>query len=372
MRLRLAWLALATALPVAAATPGPTPEVEFVDAFPALRFERPLFVTPVPGAAQLAVVTQPGVIYTIAARDDAATREVLLDLRGQVIDGGEKGLLGLAFHPRYPRAPYLFVDYVAPRPLRSVIARYTVVAGRADPASAVTLLEVAQPYANHNGGMLAFGPDGMLYAASGDGGSAGDPHDHGQRLDTLLGKILRLDPRPGAPPPPDNPFVGVPGARPEVWAYGLRNPWRFSFDRATGALWAGDVGQDEREEVSVIERGGNYGWRVWEADQRFRASGVAPHGPPLAPRHAYGHDQGRSITGGYVYRGRAIPALTGRYLFADFVVGKVWALAPDGRGPAEELGRVALPSSFGEGADGELYLTSFTGSIRKLVPRGAR
>jgi len=376
MRFRNVVLAgvLAAVAPAVGAAQAVLPAVEFVPAFPSLRFERPLFLTAVPGGDRLAVVTQPGVVYTFEDRSTVATRDTLLDLRDRVIDGGEKGLLGLAFDPQYPRRPYLYVDYVAPRPLRSVIARYTVMPGtvpKADPQSAVTLLEIAQPYSNHNGGMLAFGPDGMLYVASGDGGSGDDPHDNGQRLDTLLGKILRLMPTPGALVPSDNPFVGRPGARGEIWAYGLRNPWRFSFDRATGALWAGDVGQDAREEIDLIERGGNYGWRVWEADRPNLATAAHPPGAPIAPRYAYGHDQGRSVTGGYVYRGRAVPALVGRYVFGDFVEGKVWVLVDEaGRAPrAELLDEVALPSSFGEDADGELFVTSFTGSIHRLAPR---
>ena len=304
----------------------------------------------------------------------------LLDWRGQVSSGSqEEGLLGLAFDPQFQRNGYFYLHYSASGPRRSVVSRFTLRDGRAAAASEVILLEVAQPYPNHNGGQLAFGPDGYLYIALGDGGAAGDPHHHGQNPATLLGAILRLDVSQSAPETPyripaDNPWAGLDGARGEIWAYGLRNPWRFSFDRQTGQLWAGDVGQNAWEEVDLIERGGNYGWAALEGNHCFRpAAGCVTEGriPPVAEYPLGGGVC--SVIGGYVYRGAEIPALNGVYVYGDYCSGEIYGLRYDyaGRritaGPqtlAETGGRIM---SFAEDYAGNLYVLLAGGGIYRLA-----
>lgn len=352
--------------------PTPTPTAAFQPAFPALHFDAPLFLTAVPGSTRLAVVTQEGRIYTFENRPDVAATATLLDIRDRVLAGGEMGLLGLAFDPDYADNGYLYVNYTTDNPRRTVIARFTVNNSVADPGSEVVLLEYEQPYSNHNGGMLAFGPDGYLYIASGDGGSGGDPQNNAQSLDSLLGKILRIGTTPGAIIPTDNPFVGTPNARGEIWAYGLRNPWRFSFDRASGDLWAGDVGQNAWEEIDLITKGGNYGWRLFEGTHDYNNPGALPASNFIAPVYEYSHNVGQSITGGHVYRGSAVPGLRGRYIYADFVSGRVWALEYLNGAVLSnnQIADVENPSSFGEDAAGELYITSFNGQIYKLTVTG--
>lgn len=374
-RLRVLWpiLLLAACGSGAPAPAAAQTAVALEVAFPNLRFANPLFLTHAgDGSNRLYVVEQAGRILVFA--NDPATEEaaVFLDIRDRVQAGGEMGLLGLAFDPGFAANGYFYVNYTTGSPRRTRVARFRVGAddpARADPASEQILLEFAQPFANHNGGMLAFGPDGKLYVACGDGGSANDPHDNGQRLDTLLGKILRLNPDGSVPP--DNPFVGQPGARGEIWAYGLRNPWRMSFDRASGRLWAADVGQDAREEIDLIVKGGNYGWRVYEGTR----SNVNPENLPLstfiAPVYEYGRDLGQSVTGGYVYRGAALPDFAGTYFYADYASGRVWALATGGDRATSnvQVAQVRWPTSFGEDAAGELYITSFDGRIYRLRAR---
>ena len=237
-------------------------------------------------------------------------------------------------------------------------------------------MEIGQPYSNHNGGQVTFGPDGYLYVGLGDGGSGGDPRGHGQNLRTLLGTILRidvsaLDETGSYAVPPDNPFVGVQGARPEIWAYGLRNPWRFSFDRETGDLWTGDVGQNKLEEIDIIKPGANYGWNIMEGTSCFRGPGCGSDDlePPVAE---YGRDGGCSVTGGYVYRGPRLPSLVGAYLYGDFCTGNIWALRHDGSQVVDQalIADTDLQiSSFAEGPDGEVYILSFTGEIARLALR---
>jgi len=341
-----------------------------VPAFPNLSFTAPVFVTAVPGSNLLAVVEQAGVVRTFLDVDSTSTTSVLLDIQDRVRDGGELGLLGLAFDPGFATNRFLYVNYTADGPLRTVIARFTVTAGVADPASEVVLLEYAQPYRNHNGGWIGFGPDGMLYVASGDGGSGNDPQDNGQRLDTLLGKVLRIRTTPGAIVPPDNPFVSTPGARGEIWAYGLRNPWRMSFDRVSGRLWIADVGQDAREEIDVGQAGGNYGWRVYEGTRSNLNPSNLPASGFIAPVHEYDHDQGQSITGGYAYRGTAMPSLAGSYFYADFVNGRLWFLWPSSANgySNQAVATVSNPSSFGETATGELLIVQYGGTLLRIVP----
>jgi glucose/arabinose dehydrogenase len=291
-----------------------------------------------------------------------------LDISDRVRHAGEQRLLGLAFHPAYAGNGRFFVNYVRRSDGMTVIAEF-----RASPNPNVSqageriLLTVAQPYPNHKGGMVEFGPDGFLYVALGDGGSAGDPGNRGQNKNELLGKILRIDVDHGMPYeiPNDNPFVGG-GGRPEVFAYGLRNPWRFSFDRRTGELWAADVGQDEWEEIDIVKRGGNYGWRVMEGTHCFKPrDGCARDGliPPVAE---YAHEKGRcSITGGYVYRGARLPSLDGAYLYGDYCSGEIFALA-GGRQHTLLKTELAI-ASFGQDQDGELFVVGHGGSIHRLV-----
>ncbi len=330
------------------------------------------------GSGRLYVSTKEGVVTAI--EPDGAGTSVYLDIADRVSDrGSEEGLLGLAFDPGYAESGLLYVYYSAAGPRRSVVSRFAAAPGgqAADPGSELVILQIPQPFANHNGGQIAFGPDGYLYIAVGDGGRAGDPLGSGQDRSTLLGAILRIDvsAASAATPyrvPPDNPFATEGGGvRGEIWAYGLRNPWRFSFDPVTGELWAADVGQNAREEIDLIRRGLNYGWNIMEGGachsppQGCDASGLEP---PVAE---YGRDGGCSVTGGHVYRGHRVPALRGAYVYGDFCSGKVWALRHDGQAVAEHalLADTDLRiSSFGVDEAGELYLLSFDGGIYMLAP----
>ena len=336
--------------------------------------ESPVYVTHAgDGSGRLFVVEQAGVIRII--RNGRLLARPFLDVRSRVISGGEMGLLSVAFHPQYASNGRFFVNYTANSDsLRTVIAEYRVsdapdVAGRAERV----LLEIAQPYRNHNGGLNLFGPDGMLYIGMGDGGSGGDPHNNGQRLDTLLGKLLRLDVNGEAPygVPRDNPFVGRAGARGEIWAYGLRNPWRFSFDRATGRLFLADVGQNRWEEINLLEKGGNYGWRLMEGAHCFNPETGCRTTGMILPIAEYGRELGCSVTGGYVYRGTRIRDLVGRYLFSDYCTGRLWSLRESGgRWVMEELRATGLTvSSFGEDQAGELYVVDHRGAVYQIVPR---
>jgi glucose/arabinose dehydrogenase len=304
----------------------------------------------------------------------------------------ERGLLGIAFHPRFKQNKKFYVYYSVPSSTaganhKSRITEFTVSASNpnvADPASKRVVMEIEEPESNHNGGDLVFGPDGYLYVALGDGGGGGDKHGsigNGQNMKTLLGKIIRIDVN-GNPynVPKDNPFVGRDGIRPEIWAYGLRNPWRISFDKATKRLFAGDVGQNKYEEVDIITKGGNYGWRIMEGYHDFNVPDGTDKSKLIAPIDEYNHDLGISVTGGYVYRGKALPALKGNYVFGDYN-GKSWVLVQNGskweRADLELDGRPAEGLqilSWGEDEAGELYMLcssstseGFKGSVYKLV-----
>ena len=349
---------------VSAAQPAPAVAL---DALVAEGLEHPLYVTHAgDGSGRLFVVEQPGRIRIVTQGRLLASP--FLDISDRVRHAGEQGLLGLAFHPEYKRNGRFFVNYVRRSDGHTVIAEFRT-SSNADVAQADErlLLTVAQPYPNHKGGMVEFGPDGFLYIALGDGGSGGDPGNRGQNRNELLGKLLRIDVDRGTPYaiPSDNPFA-VGGGRSEIFAYGLRNPWRFSFDRQTGELWAADVGQNKWEEIDVVKRGGNYGWRVMEGTHCFLPrDGCARDGliPPVAE---YGHDKGRcSITGGYVYRGSRLPALRGAYLYGDFCSGEIFALA---EGTQQILLATGLQiASFGQDQDGELYVVGHGGTIHRIV-----
>ncbi|MGZ8437555.1 MAG: PQQ-dependent sugar dehydrogenase [Candidatus Limnocylindrales bacterium] len=335
------------------------------------------------GSGRLFVVEQTGKIRII--KGGRLLAAPFLDLSASVSGGNEQGLLGLAFHPGYRSNGKLYVSYTD-RNGTSILREYRVSASnpdRVNRSSGRTLLSLRQPYANHNGGNIAFGPDGDLYVGFGDGGSAGDPGNRAQNLGTLFGKLLRIDVnrRTGTLPygiPPTNPFVGRPGLD-QIWAYGLRNPWRWSFDRATGDLWIGDVGQDAWEEVDRAMashgrnagRGLNFGWKVMEASHCYApSSGCARSGKTL-PLTEYGHADGRcSITGGFVYRGSRYPDLVGAYLFADYCSGEIWFVdrgAARGTRPTLALDTNALITSFGQDQAGELYLTDGNGSVYRVT-----
>ena len=342
-----------------------------------------LYITGAPGQpGRLFVVQQSGRIR-ILEKGRFLSRP-FLDLSRSILSGGERGLLGLAFHPDYASNGRFYVDYTNRSGDTRVVEYRRQTAVRANPASARVLLGFDQPFANHNGGALQFGPDGRLYISSGDGGSGGDPSNNGQRTDTLLGKLLRIDvdARTGGLPygiPSDNPFASG-GGRPEIYHYGLRNPWRFSFDRQRGDLWIGDVGQGNAEEVDYRPRGAaagaNFGWRAFEGRSAFSGGANAlksgsTHVPPVAQ---YTHAKGCSITGGYVYRGTRAPALAGRYVYADFCSGQVWSLrgGPTAGGSAREENGLGVSlsnvTSFGESLNGDLYVLA-NGSLYRFARR---
>ncbi len=344
----------------------------------------PLWITSPQDDSRLFVLEQTGGVRII--QDGALLPDPFLDISERITtQGSEQGLLGLAFHPDFATNGAFYV-YYTDTDGTVVVSRFNVTddPNVADPASEVVQLTQLEPYANHNGGAIVFGPDGYLYLGIGDGGSGGDPQGNGQSLGTWLGKLLRIDPDPAAAAgaeqyavPADNPFIDTADALPEIWAYGLRNPWRVSFDMATGDLWIADVGQNEWEEVNRVAAdstgGENYGWSIREAAHCFRAETCETDGltDPVAE---YDHSEGVSVTGGYVYHGTAIPELAGTYLYADFGTGLLWGAEPVGDGtyavstPIETGFNI---TSFGQGNDGEIYMALFGqdgGSIVRLAP----
>jgi len=337
--------------------------LELKDVFPGMRFEKPVFLLEDPGErGRFYVVEQSGVVRTFRKGDRRSS--VFVDIRDRVRSGGEMGLLGMAFHPDFPHNGVFYLSYTD-KGMHSVVSEFR--GGRER-----VLLRVKQPYANHNGGHIAFGPDGYLYIGFGDGGSAGDPLNHGQNRNTLLGAILRIDVN-GDPyaVPEDNPFAKG-GGRPEIYAWGFRNPWRWSFDKETGDLWAGDVGQDRWEEIDVVEKGRNYGWRCYEGFAPYRLKSCGPRKSYTFPVHVYPLREGNcSVIGGYVYRGKRIRSLYGWYIFGDFCSGRIWALK-------RENGRVSVKllldtdlriSSFAEDGEGEIYVIDYAGGkIYMLSP----
>jgi glucose/arabinose dehydrogenase len=343
-------------------------------AFPKLTFIQPVGIyNAKDGSNRLFAVEQAGVIKVFENTQNVPSTQVFIDIRNRVLFSGEQGLLGLAFHPNFKQNGYFYLDYVAANPTRTIIARYSVMpnnTNQADQNSEQILLEISQPFPNHKGGQLAFGTDGYLYIGVGDGGSEGDPLGNGQNRSVLLGKILRIDVNNSSAGrnygiPVDNPFVGnKAGYGEEIYAYGFRNPWRFSFDLANGKLWVGDVGQDRLEEIDVVEKGKNYGWNIMEGTLSY--SGGNETGLEV-PFYEYNHTLGNAIIGGYVYHGSTLAGLGGTYIYGDYGSGRIWALATNGSGINVLLVSSSLViSSFGVDQAGELYICSFDGKIYQL------
>ena len=359
--------------PAVEQTQPPTEEIEFVEALDGRSFEQPIELLAWPDGGLLVAEQRGGIsLY----RADGSVRGVL-DLSEQVVFRGEQGLLSVALDPEFAHHPYLYVWYSPRGTNLARLSRFPVEGTQANPDRELIILEVEQPFSNHNGGAVRFGPDGMLYLGIGDGGAANDPHEHGQNAQTLLGTIIRIDVRGASTQypyriPPDNPLLGVAGVRPEIFAWGMRNPWRMAFDPQTGALWYADVGQDRVEEIGIAAPGGNHGWNVFEGTECFGRDedcAALDHTPPLAE---YRHDLGCSVTGGVVYRGSELPWLNGAYLFADYCSGRVWALESGGEGWAmRELAQLdAQIASFGVDAAGEVYLLAFRAPILRLRAAG--
>jgi glucose/arabinose dehydrogenase len=366
-----------TASPTPSPSPSPSPEPANVEDINIrlkriARLDAPLAMAARKGDPTLYVAEQLGRVMAI--RGGKVLSRPVLNVSERITAGGEQGLLGIAFSPDGRRVYVNYTDLEG----HTRVVEYTMRGRRADPSTQRQLLFVEQPFPNHNGGQLAFGPDGYLYIGLGDGGAGGDPFGNGQSLESLLGKVLRIDPRPGGGKPyripPDNPFVGKDNASPEIWAYGLRNPWRFSFDSETGDLWIGDVGQNEREEIDFqpaeSDGGENYGWNLMEgslpfaSEERVKRTVLPIHEDSLAGGAC-------SVIGGFVYRGTRIPELSGAYLFGDFCDGRLMALRQRG-GKVRERGglgpAVDQLSSFGQDGNGELYALSLAGPVYRIVP----
>jgi glucose/arabinose dehydrogenase len=339
--------------------------------------KNPLYLISPAGDPRLFIVEQAGRIRIVENGKLLSTP--FLDIVGKVKSGGEQGLLSVAFHPDYAKNGFLYVNYTDKNG-DTRIERYQVASNpnRSDPDSAKLLLKIEQPYANHNGGLNLFGPDGMLYIGMGDGGAAGDPHGNGQNLKTLLGKMLRIDVNKGDPYaiPSDNPFVGRKDVHAEIWAYGLRNPWRYAFDRKESLLYIADVGQNKIEEINVVpaaQKGLNYGWNILEGSACFSLlfSRSCDRTGLVLPALEYDHDQGCSVIGGFVYRGRAIPELAGHYLYSDYCTGFLKSfIYTNGKATEQRtwsVGEIGNVLSFGEDAGGELYIMSDKGSVYRLV-----
>jgi glucose/arabinose dehydrogenase len=356
--------------------------------YPRLSFDLPvgLFQRPADNGRWF-VIEQEGVIRSFPNVPNPASSTLVLDITDRVEFGSEAGLLGLAFHPDFPATPLAYVSYTRDgpnqqTPLISYISEFRTDDGgqTLDPGSERPILTLNQPYTNHNGGNIAFGPDGYLYIGFGDGGDGGDPQNHAQNVNDLLGSFLRID-IDVAPPgtyaiPPDNPFAGNPGCVgtsgcPEIYAWGVRNPWRWSFDTVTGRLWAGDVGQNDWEEIDVIENGGNYGWRCYEGDAPYNLNGCGPPGSYDFPVAVYSHSLGSSVTGGFVYRGRRVPALRGIYIYGDFSSGRLWGVDSNLQPlPNVLLDTPRLISSFGQDQNGEVYLVDYSNGGVYRIDRG--
>ena len=376
----------------------PLPRLALEDAFPRLKFDRPILAITAPdGSPSFYLVEQKGRILRLPRDRETDQVEVYLDIsdRKTYVEN-EEGLLGFAFHPQYASNGKIYAYYTQHQPRRSVISEFLldVAENRIDPTTERVLLEIPQPYGNHNSGSICFGLDGQLYIGLGDGGSANDPHDNGQNLRSLLGKILRIDvnSRAAGLPygiPRTNPFSSAGSAiRPEIWAFGFRNPWGLSVDSVTGQLWMADVGQNKWEEINVVVRGGNYGWNTYEGFHLFKEGASPtvntifpvmeyPHSPQFAEEATFNHSAGLSITGGHVYRGKKLRDFQGVYFYGDFAMGTLWGLRFE-HGRITHLGTVVeMPSDlkprrsisgFGRAHEGAHYILSFDGSIYSLEP----
>jgi glucose/arabinose dehydrogenase len=361
------------------------PELGFEVAFDQLKFERCVAIAyPPDGTDRLFIVEQPGRVKWFENRQDAAEATLALDLSSKVLSSGnEEGMLGIAFHPKFKSNHQVFLQYSFPKlgpqrkrdpNTRNIVARFEMDPKHEKilPDTEKVILEILQPYENHNGGVLQFGPDGFLYIGLGDGGSANDPHGNGQNMKTMLGKFLRIDVdrtegEKAYGIPKDNPFVGKEDVLPEIWSSGWRNPWGYHFDRKTGDLWSSDVGQDKWEEINIVKKGGNYGWNVREGMHDFKPG---PGGPFEEPVIEHGHakpkmtDGANSITGGCVYRGKRLKELDGIYLYGDYVTGNLYALRWDGKKVVESKllfeFKMKQIATFGEDRDGDVYWSTFT------------
>ena len=362
-------------------TPPPPPPANLVLTNVAGGLTSPVdFQVPNDGSGRFFIVEQPGTIRIISG--GALVSVPFLDISSKVDFGGEKGLLGLAFHPDYSQNHLFYLNYdrVSGSQMQTVIAEYHTSsnADQADPNSERILLLVDQPFPNHKGGQLAFGPDRLLYIGLGDGGNSGppDPFGNGQSLATLLGKMLRIDVSNTSPGlqyaiPADNPFVSTAGALPEIWAYGFRNPWRFSFEREGTRLFCADVGQNQFEEIDLLQKGGNFGWSVMEGAHCFNPSSGCDMNNKILPIAEYDHNEGSAVIGGYVYKGSAIPNLSGIYVFGDLSGGKIWGLqetAPGTWTRSTLLSKALTLSSFGQDESGEVYVLDYSGgNVLKLA-----
>lgn len=358
-------------------------QLRYVQAFPNLSFNAPVDIQNAgDGSNRLFVLEQEGKIKVFPNDSLTTNSEVFLDITNKVLYGGEQGLLGLAFHPNHKENGFFYINYTTNNPRRTVVSRFSVSQNnpnQADPSSEFILLEVGQPYSNHNGGQIVFGPDGYLYISLGDGGSGGDPLNSGQDRTTLLGNIIRIDvdnPDAGLNYgiPDDNPFVGNSnGWREEIYAYGLRNVWRFSFNSITNQLWAADVGQNAYEEINLIEKGKNYGWRIMEGFHCYNPPTNCDQTGLELPVWEYAHSDpngGQSVTGGFVYRGFNASELYGGYVYGDFVTGKIWVYFHS-ENPTNMLifnnTKLAI-STFGVDENNELYFASYgNGRIYKFI-----
>jgi glucose/arabinose dehydrogenase len=372
----------ATTTPVASDATGPLPQVK-LQRLGTVGFRQMTGMYELPGTpARYLVLEKQGRVMAFEAGNPERAPTVFLDIQDRVEDSSsETGLLGLALSPDFTTSRVFYLNYTAGGPLRTVVSRFTANMNltAANAGGETKIIEIPQPFTNHNGGEVRFGPDGMLYIGMGDGGSARDPQGNGQNRNALLGKMLRIDVSGSDGGrayriPPDNPLAGQQGVREEIWALGMRNPWRFSFDRQTGALWTGDVGQNAREEVDLIKKGANYGWNILEGTQCLSGGSNCNRTglePPVIEYPTAGSDC--AVVGGFVYRGEGIPALRGAYVYGDYCSGKIWALRYDGSRVTEQAQIASMSgamSSFAEDSRGEIYALSFatSGGVFKLVP----